>query len=62
MRSKSSAREAQRMQDLFCSVGALAFVVTKLDIEQRHLWGRTYSAVELREKLPAMVPGVRIIS
>ena len=51
----SDIREAERMLDLFISVGARSFVVTKLDVEQRHLWGKPYSASELRDKLPAMV-------
>ncbi len=46
--------QAQRMVDLFTSVGAQKFVITKLDIEQKLKWARTYTAVELREKLPAM--------
>jgi hypothetical protein len=40
---------------MFTSVGARSFVVTKLDIEQKHLWGGTYGAAELRDKLPPMV-------
>jgi hypothetical protein len=47
--------EAERMVNLFTSVGAHSFVVTKLDVEQKLLWAKTYTAVELREKLPAMV-------
>ena len=48
-------KEAERMVNLFTSVGARSFVVTKLDIEQKLKWAKTYTAVELREKLPAMV-------
>jgi DNA invertase Pin-like site-specific DNA recombinase len=51
----SDIREAQRMIDVFTSVGARQFVVTKLDIEQKLKWCNTYSAVELRDKFPAMV-------
>jgi hypothetical protein len=43
------------MLDLFTSVGARSFVVTKLDIDQKLIWAKTYSALELRDKLPAMV-------
>lgn len=51
----SDLKQAERMLDLFTSVGARTFVITKLDIEQHLKWSRTYTAVELREKLPAMV-------
>jgi DNA invertase Pin-like site-specific DNA recombinase len=51
----SDIREAQRMIDVFTSVGARQFVVTKLDIEQAIKWGKAYSAGELRNLLPAMV-------
>jgi Resolvase, N terminal domain/RepB DNA-primase from phage plasmid/Recombinase len=51
----SDIKEAERMIDLFASVGARSFVVTKLDVEQKHLWGKPYSVAELRQKLPAMV-------
>ena len=51
----SDIREAERMLNLFTSVGARSFVVTKLDIQQVKIWAKTYSATELREKLPAMV-------
>jgi hypothetical protein len=44
-----------RMLDTFTSVGARQFVVTKLDVEQNLKWGKPYSAVELRDKLPAVV-------
>ncbi|MGJ5813627.1 DNA-primase RepB domain-containing protein [Paludibaculum fermentans] len=43
------------MLDTFTSVGAQSFVVTKTDLLQGLKWGKTYSAQELREKLPAMV-------
>lgn len=43
------------MLDAFTSVGAQSFVVTKTDLMQEVKWGKTYSAKELREKLPAMV-------
>ncbi len=51
----SDIKEAERMLDLFTSVGARSFVVTKTDVEQKLIWGKTYSALELRDKLPAMV-------
>jgi hypothetical protein len=51
----SDLKEAERMLDLFTSVGARSFVITKLDIEQHLIWAKTYSAAELRDKLPAMV-------
>jgi RepB DNA-primase from phage plasmid len=48
-------QEGQRMLDLFASVGAKHFVVTKLDINKNIIWGNPYSARELREKLPPMM-------
>ena len=51
----SDLKEAERMLHLFTSVGARSFVVTKLDIEQKLIWAKTYTAAELREKLPPMV-------
>lgn len=51
----SNIAEAERMLDLFSSVGARSFIVTKTDVEQKLIWGKNYSASELREKLPAMV-------
>ena len=51
----SNLAEAQRMLDLFTSVGARSFVVTKTDVEQKLIWGKTYPAAELRQKLPPMV-------
>jgi DNA invertase Pin-like site-specific DNA recombinase len=53
--SMSEISEAERMIDIFTSVGARSFVVTKLDINQTLIWGKAYSASELRDKLPAMV-------
>ena len=47
--------QAMRMLDTFCSVGAPSFVVTKIDINKKLLWGKSYSPVELRDKLPAML-------
>ena len=58
----SNVQEAERMIDLFCSVGARSFVVTKIDVEQKHLWGKTYTAAELRAKLPAMVRTAAMLS
>jgi hypothetical protein len=47
------------MLDLFTSVGARSFVVTKTELEwpghKAVKWGRTYFPAQLREKLPAMV-------
>jgi DNA invertase Pin-like site-specific DNA recombinase len=51
----SNLAEAERMLDLFTSVGARSFVVTKTDVDQNILWGKPYSVRDLREKLPAMV-------
>lgn len=51
----SNVREAHCMLDLFTSVGARSFTVTKTDINQKLLWGKSYEAAELFEKLPAMV-------
>jgi hypothetical protein len=48
-------REAERMLDLFTSVGARDFVVTKTDIEQNVIWGKRYTAAEVHRQLPAMV-------
>lgn len=47
--------EAQRMLDVFTSVGARSFFVTKLDILQNKLWAKSYTAPELQEKVPYMV-------
>src|ERR1700722_12763353 len=52
---QSNLQEAGRMLDLFTSVGARSFQVTKLDVGQKLLWSKAYSASELRQKLPAMV-------
>ena len=51
----SDIKEAQRMMDLFTSVGARTFHITKLDVDQVLIWSKPYSAIELRQKLPAMV-------
>lgn len=51
----SDITQAERMLHLFTSVGARSFVVTKMDIEKKLIWGKTYSALELRDKLPPMV-------
>ena len=51
----SDIKEAQRMIDLFTSVGARSFVVTKTDVDQAKLWGKSYSVQDLKQKLPAMV-------
>jgi DNA invertase Pin-like site-specific DNA recombinase len=47
--------EGERMIDVFASVGAREFVVTKLDLNQDLIWGKTYAIKDLREKLPAMM-------
>jgi hypothetical protein len=47
--------EGERMIDVFASVGAREFVVTKLDLNQDIRWAKTYSVKELRDKLPAMM-------
>ncbi len=46
---------ALRMLDTFTSVGAKSFVVTKTDINQNVIWGKSYRADDLRELMPAMV-------
>ncbi len=50
---------ALRMLDVFTSVGATSFVVTKTGLEWKDhkqvKWGKTYRAEELRKLLPAMV-------
>jgi DNA invertase Pin-like site-specific DNA recombinase len=51
----SNIAEAERMLDLFCSVGARSFIVTKTNVGQHLIWGKNYPAKDLREKLPAMV-------
>jgi hypothetical protein len=51
----SNLAESERMLNLFTSVGARSFVVTKTDVDQNKIWGKPYSPRDLREKLPAMV-------
>lgn len=46
---------ALRMLDTFTSVGATSFVVTKTDINQQLLWGKTYQTGDLQRLMPAMV-------
>jgi len=46
---------ALRMLDTFTSVGARSFVVTKTDINQQLIWGKTLPADDLRRLMPAMV-------
>jgi len=46
---------ALRMLDTFTSVGAQSFVVTKTDVNQQLLWGKTYQAGDLHRLMPAMV-------
>ena len=47
--------EAQRMLDVFTSVGARSFLLTKLDLLQQKIWAKSYTAVELRDTLPAII-------
>jgi len=47
--------DAFAMLDVYASVGADSFVVTKTDILQEVKWGKSYSDSELRKRLPAMV-------
>ena len=47
--------EALRMIDIFASVGATRFHVTKTDINHKLLWGKSYTPDELRQTLPATV-------
>jgi hypothetical protein len=47
--------EACRMLDTFASVGACSFVLVKLDLEQNYVWHKTYSPMQLREKLLPIV-------
>jgi hypothetical protein len=55
----ADGKEAQRMIDLFTSVGARSLIVTKTELEwpdhKKPKWGRDYSIAELKGKLPAMV-------
>jgi DNA invertase Pin-like site-specific DNA recombinase len=51
----SNIQEAERMHHLFTSVGANSFTVTKTDVDQKLIWGKNYSAMELSKKLAAMV-------
>ncbi len=51
----SDIAAALRMLDSFTSVGARSFVVTKTDINQEVLWGKTYRGDDLRGLMPAMV-------
>jgi len=51
----SSIQEAERMIDVFTSVGAREFFVTKLDINQKIKWGKPYLTAELNNLLPAMI-------
>ena len=46
---------ALRMLDTFTSVGATSFVVTKTDVNQKLLWGKTYQTGDLERLMPAMV-------
>jgi hypothetical protein len=55
----ADGKEAQRMIDLFTSVGARSLIVTKMELEwpahKKPKWGRDYSIAELKGKLPAKV-------
>jgi RepB DNA-primase from phage plasmid len=48
-------QEGQRMLDLFASVGADSFLVTKLDINKKVFWCKPYTPREFRDKLLPMV-------
>jgi hypothetical protein len=43
------------MLNTFTSVGARSFVVTKTDVNQQLLWGKTYQTGDLQRLMPAMV-------
>jgi DNA invertase Pin-like site-specific DNA recombinase len=47
--------EAQRMLNVFVSVGAQSFLLTKLDLFQEKIWAKSYTAAELRDALPAII-------
>lgn len=47
--------EAQRMLDIFTSVGAREFILTRFDIEKNLTWGKSYTGPELREKLTTIM-------
>jgi hypothetical protein len=51
----ASLDEAQRMLDIFASVGARSFVLTRFDIETNLKWGKHYTGPELRQKLPKIM-------
>jgi hypothetical protein len=51
----SNIREAERTIDVFNSVGAREFFVTKTNINQRVKWGKSYLTAELNNLLPAMI-------
>jgi hypothetical protein len=53
--SMAAIDEAQRMLDVFTSVGARSFLLTKLDLLQQKIWAKSYTAVELRDTLPAII-------
>jgi hypothetical protein len=46
---QSNIQEAELMLDLFTSVGAL-IRRHKTNVEQKRIWGKSYSAAELRDK------------
>ena len=50
-----SIDEAQRMLDIFTSVGARSFLLTKLDLLQQKIWAKPYTSAELRDTLPAIM-------
>ena len=50
-----SIDEAQKMLDIFTSVGARSFLLTKLDLLQQKIWAKPYTAAELRDTLPAIM-------
>jgi hypothetical protein len=47
-----SIDEAQKMLDIFTSVGARSFFITKLNLFQEKIWAKGYTPPELQQKLP----------
>ena len=47
-----SIEEAKRMIDLFTSVGARSFFLTKLDLLQHKIWAKLYTAVRVSILFP----------
>ncbi len=51
----TNSDEPQRMLNIFTSVGARSFFLTKLDLLQQKIWAKSYTALELQQKLPDIV-------